>query len=315
MLPKDIYEIVAHGARYWFLFLMILITWRSYRWLRRDQKQAKKRRKLLPDAGFVGEMIVLSAGGAKNLERGSVLPVPTEGTLGSLRTNDLSIPAQGVAKRHLWFRFEENKGLRLQTMGKAPFSVDGAQVDSHRDTPYMAHGSILTVGGCELRLRLFAGFESTGYAQRREFVETPQAAEPPMDMAAMQQWMLQQQWLMQQQAYEQGYRQAMQQMEPVEEEEEELLAENELPYDVAQIAQAEGMVDHSLYQRPADQPPPVLPSEEPTFYPPEMDDFTWDDEDMTDAAAPPKSAYVGHDAAAAAKKHVWDKYFGGGRER
>ena len=39
------------------------------------------------------------------------------------------------------------------------------------------------------------------------------------------------------------------------------------------------------------------------------------DEDLTDAAAPPKSAYVGHDEAERAKRKVWDKYFGGGRGR
>ena len=37
------------------------------------------------------------------------------------------------------------------------------------------------------------------------------------------------------------------------------------------------------------------------------------DEDMTDAAAPPKSAYIGHDEAERAKRTLWDKYFGGGR--
>ena len=39
------------------------------------------------------------------------------------------------------------------------------------------------------------------------------------------------------------------------------------------------------------------------------------DEDLTDAAAPPRSAYVGHDEAERAKRKVWDKYFGGGRGR
>ena len=38
-------------------------------------------------------------------------------------------------------------------------------------------------------------------------------------------------------------------------------------------------------------------------------------QDMTDAAAPPRSAYVGHDEAERAKRKVWDRYFGGGRGR
>lgn len=68
-MPSEIYEVVAQGARYWFVFLMALIVWRSYRWYRRDRKQRKKRLRLLPDAGYVGEMVILSGGG--ELERGS----------------------------------------------------------------------------------------------------------------------------------------------------------------------------------------------------------------------------------------------------
>ena len=88
-MPDEIYELVAQGARYWFLFLMALIAWRSRRWSRRDRRQAKKRLQLLPDAGFVGEMVVLQGG--RGLERGVVLPVPCEGTLGAARTNDLCV--------------------------------------------------------------------------------------------------------------------------------------------------------------------------------------------------------------------------------
>lgn len=36
------------------------------------------------------------------------------------------------------------------------------------------------------------------------------------------------------------------------------------------------------------------------------------DDDQTDAAAPPKSAYVGEDEAQKAKQAFWDRYLGGG---
>ena len=336
-MPKEIYEIVAQGARYWFLFLMVLIVWRSWRWYRRDKRQAKKRLKLLPDAGFVGEMVVLAGG--KGLERGSVLPVPREGTLGSLRTNDLHVPLGGVARRHLWFRFDDDQGLMIEPFGKNEAKVDGAVFFSRRDPLYMAHGSRLCVGECELRLRLFAGFETVGHAQRMEGVEEESQPEPqaqpamdPMQYAAMQQqWLEQQLYAMQQQAYQQGYQQAIQQME--EPEEEPLYAEESLPYEMAQIAQEEGMVDHSLYMRPEGAKKPELPRyEEPaepqqTFYAPVQDEpedewfpemqEEWSpfDEVLTDAAAPPKSAYVGHDEAERAKRQVWDRYLGGGQKR
>lgn len=348
-VPDAIYEVVAQGARYWFLFLMLLIAWRSYRWYRRDSRKQKQRKKLLPDAGYVGEMAILRGG--EQLEKGSVLPVPFEGTLGTLRTNDLPIPLPGVERRHLWFAYEERDGLCLHGCGQSSFRVDGIPFQ-HKNSPlYMAHGSTLLVGDCEMRLRLFAGFESTGYAPRRELEDEPeepqQAAQPanaPYDQAAyaamQQQWLWQQQQVFQQQqAYQQGYWQAMQQMQrqeapqaPLQEEyeEEPYAPQDALPFDMAQMAQQEGLVDHRPFMRPESaSSAPVAPAhvpadtQEETLYPLETEDVPDDaddwpplyDEDMTDAAAPPKSAYVGRDDAEVAKRLLWDKYLGGGTRR
>ena len=345
-MPDNIYEVVAQGARYWFLFLMALIVWRSWRWYRKDKKKAKKRLKLLPDAGFVGEMVVLQGG--KNLERGVVMPVPREGTLGSLRTNDLYMPLPGVDRKHLWFRFDDDKGLMVEPFGKNDVQVDGEAFRSRRDPLYMAHGSRLVIGEYELRLRLFAGFEAVGHAQRQSGVEDmppqEQAQTVTMDQAQMQLWMQQQFEAMQraayEQAYQQGYQQAMQQQEyePYDEYEgyeyQQDADVDALPFDMAQIAQEEGMVDHRMFMRPegVKKPEvpvyeqPVQPDEDVQFYAPvadedwadeELPQDAWSafDEDMTDAAAPPKSAYVGHDEAETAKRQVWDKYFGGGQRR
>lgn len=317
-MPSQIYEVVAQGARYWFLFLMVLIAWRSWRWYRRDKRKMKKRLRLLPDAGYVGEMVVTEGGGV--LKNGAVLPVPWEGTLGSLRTNDLCLPAAGIGRRHLWFRFDEGRGLMVEPLGKKPFTMDGAAFVSRRTPLYMAHGSRLQVGDVQLRLRLFAGFESVGratYAVPAEPQPIPQPVPQPQPVPdyetqrMMQQMLLQQQWLMEQ--YRQ--QQAQQQQQPP------------APQPVQR--------DDSVYMRPADQAPPPLPvyeeeeepEEEPVFYPPEMDgeesmEDPWpyapnpwvDEEDMTDAAAElPRSAYVGHDEAETAKKKFWDRYFGGDR--
>ena len=338
-MPDNVYEVLAQGARYWFLFWMALIAWRSWRWYRKDRRAAKKRLKLLPDAGYVGEMVVVDGG--EDVARGTIYPVPREGTLGTLRTNDLCVQADGIERRHLWFRFDDRKGLMVQPFGKYPVHVDGEDFRSRRHPLYMAHGSWLTVGGVQMRLRLFAGFESVGHAARRGGVEM----EPPQEQPNSQpvQPLTQEQYAqmmaaMQQQAYQQGYQQAMAQQyaqpaEIYEDEYEEpqpdwVYDENAdaLPYDMAQIAREEGLVDNSIFMRPAghqkpEMPEPEHPAERQTvFYPPEMDEEEapeedWvlePDEDLTDAAAPPKSAYVGHDEAARAKREVWDKYFGGG---
>ncbi|MBP3646092.1 MAG: FHA domain-containing protein [Clostridia bacterium] len=338
-MPEEIYELIAQGARYWFLFLMVLIVWRSWRWYRKDRRQARKRMKLLPDAGFIGEMIVIQ--GSDHLQRGTALPVPREGTLGYSRTNDLCIPVAGVEKRHLWFRFEDGKGLLTDPYGKNPVIVDGEAFESRRHPLYLAHGSRLYVGECELRLRLFAGFEATGHALRQPGVEEPQ---PDPDQAQQMAWqqammaqqqamMAHQQWMMQQQyaaqqAFEQGYQQAMMaQQQYAGEEEEEILYDDAADVYTYEAAREQGLVDDSAFRRPAGEKKPELPvydepvvetefyapvadedEDEEPFYPPVMDE-----DDMTDAAAPPKSAYVGHDEAERAKRQVWDKYFGGGQ--
>lgn len=156
-MPVEIYEIVALAARFWFLFLMFMIVWRSYRWYARERSQRKKRLRLLPDAGYIGELVVMQ--GAGDLERGQVLSVPFEGTLGFVRSNDLCIPAPGVANRHLWFSYDERQGLVMTPVGKNDFSVDQITIGESPEGLCMAHGSRLYIGECELRLRMFAGYE------------------------------------------------------------------------------------------------------------------------------------------------------------
>ena len=321
-MPSQIYEVVAQD---WFLFLMVLIAWRSWRWYRRDKRQMKKRLRLLPDAGYVGEMVVMNDGGP--LKRGAVFPVPWEGTLGALRTNDICLPLPGIARKHLWFRFDEGVGLRVEPFGKNQTDVDGTGA-TRRQPLYMAHGSYLLVGDVELRLRLFAGFESVGrarYVSVHDAQPQPDQTAPAEDENAqmMRQMLLQQQWLMQQYAMQQA---AMQQRQ-------------------AQQAQPESppVRDDSIFMRPAGESAPELPMQEEDLAPapaerepdpaaatpsiPDVEeqpeeDTDWpyapnpwaDDEDMTDAAASlPRSAYVGHDEAAEAKRKFWDRYFGGGQ--
>ncbi len=318
-MPDNVYEVIAQAARYWFLFWMTLIAWRSWRWYRKDKRAAKKRLKLLPDAGFVGEMVVVDGG--EDIPRGTIYAVPREGTLGTLRTNDLCVQAEGVERRHLWFRFDDRKGLMVEPFGKNPVHVDGEDFRSRRQPLYMAHGSWLTVGGVQMRLRLFAGFESVGHANVCAGVELPQEPDPqPQYTQEQVQQLLFQQWQMQQ-AYQQGYQQAMaQQAETYEESLQPQPPEwtydddpDALPFDMANIAREEGLVDNSIYMRPAGQKKPDIPSQEPVFYPPEMDDEEDDEDWILEASDEPvKSEYVGQDEAEIVKREVWDKFFGGG---
>jgi len=157
-LPDQIYEVIAQGARYWFLFLMVLIAWRSYRWLARDRKQRKKRLKLLPDAGYVGELVVVQ--GNEGLPMGLALPVSGEGILGCLRGDDVYVPVKGVAKKHLWYEFDDENGLRVEPYGRQRMEVDGKTYTGRRAYTYLTHGARLAVGDAVLRLRMFAGLNT-----------------------------------------------------------------------------------------------------------------------------------------------------------
>ena len=114
-MPDEIYEIIALAARYWFLLLMVLIAWRSYRWYVRDRKKNKKRMKLLPDAGYIGELV----GPSRRRHRESAATAfrsAAKGMLGYLRSNDVCVPADGVANRHLWYSFDDTDGLQVEPL-------------------------------------------------------------------------------------------------------------------------------------------------------------------------------------------------------
>ena len=156
-MSKELYAIVAGAMRYVFVLLGVLIVLRAFLMLRRDRRQTDRTLRRLPDAGFIGEFEVLRASG--ELEEGSVLPVPTEGTLGLYRSCDLTLPCEGVHKRHLDFIMDERLGLLILPWSGCTVTVDGAECTarSKPEAHPMLHGSTLEVGDALLRLRLFAG--------------------------------------------------------------------------------------------------------------------------------------------------------------
>lgn len=159
-MPQDLYTIAALACRYWFAFLGVLIVWRSFSWLRKDRRLNHKRLKTLPDAGMIGELVVLQ--GSYDLPEDSFLPVPREGVLGCLRGCDIAVPVPGVAKQHLDFVFEEGQGLVVAPRHGLNCMVDGVLILNRRtavEVP-MRHGSLLSVGDAILKLRLFAGLDA-----------------------------------------------------------------------------------------------------------------------------------------------------------
>ena len=167
-MPADIYEIIALGARWWFLLLGALIVLRAFGWLRRDSKRTKRRLRQLPDAGMIGEMVVVC--GSDELEEGMVMPVPREGTLGCFRSCDMVVPADGVAPQHCEFSFVIGKGQLIYPRRRCSVTVDGEEFTGLRRAKKhpMTHGSRLQIGGAVLRLRLFEGLETEGTMHVRD---------------------------------------------------------------------------------------------------------------------------------------------------
>ena len=164
-MPAEAYELVALGARYWFAFLGVVIVWRSFSWLRKDGRLRRKRLRQLPDAGMVGELVVLAGSG--ELPAGTVIPLPREGTMGSLRICDVCLPCPGVAGKHLTFQFRDGLGLVITPWPRQEATVDGETV-FYKGEQAMYHGSRLIVGDAVLRMRLFMGLSTARSAAFQE---------------------------------------------------------------------------------------------------------------------------------------------------
>lgn len=159
-MPQDLYSIAALACRYWFAFLGVLIVWRSFAWLRKDRRLTHKRLKTLPDAGMIGELVVLQ--GSDELPEDTFLPVPREGVLGCLRTCDLVVPVGGVARQHLDFVFVSGQGLQVVPRHGCSCMVDGELIENRRAALQypMRHNSLISIGDAILKLRLFAGLDA-----------------------------------------------------------------------------------------------------------------------------------------------------------
>lgn len=159
-MSEEIYEVLSLGMRYWFVLLGGLIVWRAVTWQLKERQARHQRLKQLPDAGLIGEMMVLR--GSDELPEGTLIAMPYEGTLGFLRTSDVVVPVEGVAGQHLDFSFQPHVGLLIYPRRHRACAVDGAAITgsrSARRTP-MVHGSVLDVGDAQLQLRLFAGLDT-----------------------------------------------------------------------------------------------------------------------------------------------------------
>ncbi len=156
-MDQTTYGVIANIASYWFVFLMLIIIWRAIIWLRKDAHRKAIVQSMLPDAGFIGEWVVMESD-VPTVAEGMVLNASRDGWIGSARACDVRVKARGVPVRAARFVLHRD-GLHVLPTYRDTVEVDGKMV---RREAVLRHGATLAVGGITLQLRLFAGILLTG---------------------------------------------------------------------------------------------------------------------------------------------------------
>ena len=127
-MSQGLYELVALGARYVFAGLMLLIVLRAWRITIIDSRRAGRLRRISPQTGLSGELVVLE--GDEKARRGMKYPVIREGMIGSSRRSDIRIRHSSIRRKHAYFQLTE-QGLIIQARpGAAMRDGDGRAVRS-----------------------------------------------------------------------------------------------------------------------------------------------------------------------------------------
>ena len=116
-MSRNLYEILALGGRYFFAGLMVLIVLRAWRITIVDSRRAALLRRMNPETGISGELVVTRGG--EKARQGMRYPVIREGMIGSSRRADIRIRHSSVRRRHAYFQLTRD-GLQLRTHAGAP---------------------------------------------------------------------------------------------------------------------------------------------------------------------------------------------------
>ena len=150
-MSQSVYELMALAARYVFAALMVLIVLRAWRLTIVDSRRTQTLRRLSPETGLSGELIVLEGDG--QARRGMRYPVIREGMIGSSRGADVRVRNGSVRRRHAWFQLTP-EGLEVRAHAGAPMR-------DRRGRPVreilLRDGGVFSVGRVRLMLVLSEG--------------------------------------------------------------------------------------------------------------------------------------------------------------
>ncbi len=142
------YELLAMGMRYVFVGLMALIVLRALRGALVDSRRATKLRRLSPETGIIGEMLVVE--GSERARTGMRYPLTLEGSIGSAHSADIRVRHSSIRARHAIYQMTE-RGLYVR--GHA-----NARIRRNREPwtgeALMHDGDMLRIGGVRLMLVL-----------------------------------------------------------------------------------------------------------------------------------------------------------------
>ena len=160
-VSPEIYKVITQASRYLFAFFALMLLLFALSWLYDERRKRRERLRYLPEAGNIGEMVVIA--GSDQLPVDTWFPIPREGILGSLRSCDLVVPCPGVHARHLAFSWQDGTGLIIKPFPGCETFVDGVSLITAEksEMPVMVHGSCLQVGSAVLRLQLLSALEHT----------------------------------------------------------------------------------------------------------------------------------------------------------
>lgn len=160
-MSADAYEILALAMRYIFAALMVLIVLRAWRVSMVDSRRAAKLRRLSPDTGIIGEMLVVN--GSERARPGMHYPVTLEGTIGSARRADIRVRHSTVRGRHAIYQMTD-EGLFIR--GHANARIRDKFGHAAREV-LLQDGDILRIGDVALMLVLTDGGSEPEEMNRR----------------------------------------------------------------------------------------------------------------------------------------------------
>lgn len=160
-MNANAYEILALAMRYVFAGLMVLIVLRAWRISMVDSRRATKLRRLSPDTGIIGEMLVVN--GSERARPGMHYPVTLEGTIGSTRRADIRVRHSTVRGRHAIYQMTD-EGLFVR--GHANARIRDKFGRPVREI-MLQDGDILRVGDVALMLVLTDGGSEPEEMNRR----------------------------------------------------------------------------------------------------------------------------------------------------